>query len=131
MGEGLVALIVAEREANGPFVDFYDFCDRVDTTVLNKRTIESLIKAGGFDCPRPHPQGPARLFEQIIDETVARRRKEAEGQFDLFSMADEGQEPGAVSANAATSSPSERVRQAPAPRLREGDARPLRVATTR
>ena len=33
----------------GPFADFYDFCERVDTAVLNKRTIESLIKAGGFD----------------------------------------------------------------------------------
>jgi DNA polymerase-3 subunit alpha len=48
-GRGLVELIVAEREANGPFVDFYDFCQRVDPQVLNKRTIESLIKAGAFD----------------------------------------------------------------------------------
>ena len=42
-------LIVAEREANGPFADFYDFCERVDPSVLNKRSVESLIKAGGFD----------------------------------------------------------------------------------
>ena len=46
VGEGLVAHIVAEREANGPYADFYDFCQRVDTQVLNKRTVESLIKAG-------------------------------------------------------------------------------------
>ncbi len=59
VGEGLVALIVAEREANGPFVDFYDFCERVDFQVLNKRTIESLIKAGGFDCAGPSSPGPA------------------------------------------------------------------------
>src|SRR4051794_23274072 len=49
VGEGLVELIIREREANGPFVDFHDFCDRVDPGVLNKRAIESLIKAGGFD----------------------------------------------------------------------------------
>ena len=49
VGEGLVGLLVAEREANGPFADFYDFCERVDFQVLNKRTLESLIKAGGFD----------------------------------------------------------------------------------
>ena len=49
VGAGLVALLVAEREANGPFADFYDFCERVDFQVLNKKTIESLIKAGGFD----------------------------------------------------------------------------------
>src|SRR5690606_13487628 len=42
VGEGLVAHIIAEREANGPFRDFHDFCQRVDTSVLNKRTVESL-----------------------------------------------------------------------------------------
>ena len=44
VGEGVVALIVAAREEGGPFVDFYDFCDRVDPQALNKRTVESLIK---------------------------------------------------------------------------------------
>ena len=42
VGEGLVSLIIAERERGGPFVDFWDFCDRVDPAVLNKRTMESL-----------------------------------------------------------------------------------------
>jgi DNA polymerase-3 subunit alpha len=97
VGEGLVSLILAEREANGPFLDFYDFCDRVDTGVLNKRTIESLVKAGGFDALGYSRKGLLRYYDKIIDETVARRRKEAEGQFDLFSMADEGQDAGAVS----------------------------------
>jgi DNA polymerase-3 subunit alpha len=87
VGEGLVAHILAERDANGPFLDFYDFCDRVDTTVLNKRTIESLIKAGGFDSLGYSRKGLLGYYDKIIDETVARRRKEAEGQFDLFSMA--------------------------------------------
>ncbi len=89
VGEGLVALIVSEREANGPFRDFYDFCDRVDLSVLNKRTIESLIKAGAFDSMGYSRQGLLRAHERIIDEVVARRREEAKGQFDLFSaMAD-------------------------------------------
>jgi DNA polymerase-3 subunit alpha len=85
VGAGLVELIVSERDANGWFVDFYDFCDRVDLAVLNKRTIESLIKAGGFDSMDHPRQGLLGVYEQIIDRTVARRRKEAEGQFDLFS----------------------------------------------
>ena len=50
VGENLVRKIVEERTQNGPYEDFYDFCQRVNTQVLNKRTIESLIKAGGFDC---------------------------------------------------------------------------------
>ncbi len=89
VGEGLVSLIVSERDANGPFSDFYDFCDRVDLSVLNKRTIESLIKAGGFDSMGHPRQGLLMSYEEILDTTVARRRKEAEGQFDLFSMIDE------------------------------------------
>ena len=89
VGEGLVEMIVAEREANGPFDDFYDFCNRVDTQVLNKRTIESLIKAGGFDAVGHPRKGLLTVFEQIVDQTVARRRKEAEGQFELFAVAEE------------------------------------------
>src|SRR5699024_137185 len=49
VGEGVVAKLIEERDAGGPFVDFYDLCERVDPAVLNKRTIESLIKAGAFD----------------------------------------------------------------------------------
>jgi DNA polymerase-3 subunit alpha len=49
VGESLVERIVGEREANGPYTDFYDFCRRVDPVVLNKRTVESLVKSGAFD----------------------------------------------------------------------------------
>jgi DNA polymerase-3 subunit alpha len=97
VGEGLVGHIIAERSDRGPFVDFYDFCDRVDTTVLNKRTIESLIKAGGFDSMNYSRKGLLGFYDKIIDDTVARRRKESEGQFDLFSIADEGEVPGTIS----------------------------------
>ena len=90
VGEGLVGLIVSERDANGPFADFYDFCDRVDLSVLNKRTIESLIKAGGFDSLGHPRQGLLHVYEQIVDQTAARRRREAEGQFDLFSSLGDG-----------------------------------------
>ena len=92
VGEGLVGVMLAERDENGPFEDFFDFCDRVDVSVLNKRTIESLIKAGGFDSMGYSRKGLLGYFDRIIDDTVARRRKEAEGQFDLFSMADDDSE---------------------------------------
>jgi DNA polymerase-3 subunit alpha len=86
VGEGLVERIVAEREANGPFADFYDFCERVDPVVLNKRSIESLVKAGAFDAMGHPRRGLCQVFEQVIDRTLARRRKESEGQFELFSL---------------------------------------------
>src|SRR5690554_3908886 len=49
VGEGVVEKILEAREEGGPFRSFGDFLDRVDLSVLNKRTVESLIKAGAFD----------------------------------------------------------------------------------
>jgi len=89
VGSGLVTHIVAEREANGPFTDFYDFCERVDPMVLNKRTVESLIKGGAFDAMAHPRKGMCQVFEQIVDRVLERRRREAEGQFDLFGSAPE------------------------------------------
>jgi DNA polymerase-3 subunit alpha len=93
VGEGLVALIEAEREADGPFADFYDFCQRVDTSVLNKRTVESLIKAGAFDDVGHPRKGLLTVFEQIVDNTVARRRERDMGIMTLFG-GDDGDTPG-------------------------------------
>ena len=84
VGEGLVEHIVAEREANGPYSDFYDFCERVNIGVLNKRTVESLIKAGAFDSFGHPRRGLLSVFEQIVDTTVARRREREMGVMSLF-----------------------------------------------
>jgi DNA polymerase-3 subunit alpha len=88
VGTALVNLIVEERDRNGPFVDFFDFCDRVDPSVLNKRTIESLVKGGGFDSLGHSRKGLCFVHEQIIDRTLERRKAEAVGHFDLFAELD-------------------------------------------
>jgi DNA polymerase-3 subunit alpha len=85
VGEGAVAQIVAEREKNGPFVDFHDFCCRVDPFVLNKRSVESLIKAGAFDSLGHPRKGLCLVFEEVIDAVLARRREEELGISTLFS----------------------------------------------
>ncbi len=85
VGEGLVSLIVAERENGGGFVDFYDFCQRVDPQVLNKRSIESLIKGGGFDSLGHPRQGLCLVFEEIVDRTLERRREQEAGVVSLFA----------------------------------------------
>jgi DNA polymerase-3 subunit alpha len=90
VGEGLVELLLAERDANGPFADFFDFCERVDTQVLNKRTIEAMIKAGAFDSLGHPRQGLLMVFEQIIDQVVARRRERDMGIMTLFGDAEGG-----------------------------------------
>jgi DNA polymerase-3 subunit alpha len=48
-GEAAVAHLIAEREANGPFVDLFDFCRRTDKRVVNRRAIDTMIRAGAFD----------------------------------------------------------------------------------
>jgi DNA polymerase-3 subunit alpha len=90
VGEGVVAKILEARDEEGPFVDFYDLCERVDPTVLNKRTIESLIKAGAFDSLGHPRQGLCLVFEDIVDVILARRRERDQGIMSLFGDATSG-----------------------------------------
>lgn len=84
VGAGLVSLIIEEREVNGDFHDFYDFCERVDPQVLNKRALDSLIKAGGFDALGHPRKGLLFSYEQIVEHTLARRRERDQGVMSLF-----------------------------------------------
>ncbi len=93
VGEGLVERIIAERHQGGAFTDFYDFCARVEPGVLNKRTVESLIKAGAFDTLGHPRQGLCLVFEQIVDRTLARRREADQGVMSLFGDPGDGGEP--------------------------------------
>jgi DNA polymerase III subunit alpha len=91
VGTGHCELIIAERDANGPFTDFYDFCERVDLGVLNKKTVEALIKAGAFDSCGHKRQGLLMVFESIVDRTIARRKEAEAGVMSLFDqMVDDG-----------------------------------------
>jgi DNA polymerase III subunit alpha len=84
VGEGLVQKVVDERDANGGFTDFYDFCQRVDLMVLNKRAIESMIKGGAFDSLGHTRKGLMAIHEEVIDKFVARRREAELGVMSLF-----------------------------------------------
>lgn len=90
VGEGLVNLLVKDRESNGPYLDFYDFCERVDPSVLNKRTVEALVKAGAFDAMGLARKGLLEVYEQIIDMTLTRRRERDLGIQTLFGGAEAG-----------------------------------------
>ncbi len=93
VGTNLVSMIVAEREANGPFLDFYDFCQRVDPIVLNKRSVDSLIKAGAFDSLGYPRQGLCLAAESIVDLVLSRRRERDVGVMSLFDQLDDTGEP--------------------------------------
>ena len=87
VGEGLVSLIIDERDRNGPFTSYYEFVERVDPSVLNKRSVESLIKGGAFDTLGHPRKGLLQVFEQIIDATLQRRRERDQGVMSLFEDA--------------------------------------------
>ncbi len=84
VGEGVVGLIIEAREQGGHFVDFYDFCERVEPAALNKRTIESLAKAGAFDALGHSRQGLGLVSDQIVDQAVIRRKERDAGIMSLF-----------------------------------------------
>lgn len=95
VGQNVVDSIVRCRKTKGKYSSFPDFLDKVEAVVCNKRTVESLIKAGAFDELQHTRKGLTAHFEPMIDNVVQVKRKEAEGQFDLFGgMGDEGQDDG-------------------------------------
>ena len=67
---------IEARTDGGPFTDFQDFVDRVDLSALNRRTVESMIKAGAFDALGVSRKGLILTFEQVLESTISRRRKE-------------------------------------------------------
>ena len=84
VGDGIVEGIVEGRTAKGQFADFRDFVDKVDASVLNKRTIEHLIKAGAFASMGHTRKGLLEVYEPIIDAALTTKKAEAAGQFSLF-----------------------------------------------
>ncbi|MBD7981430.1 DNA polymerase III subunit alpha [Oerskovia merdavium] len=95
VGANVVDAIVATREDKGRFGSFTDFLDKVPAVVCNKRTIESLIKAGAFDSLDHARRALLVVHEQAVDSVISVKREEAKGQFDLF--ADLGAEDPAMS----------------------------------
>jgi DNA polymerase-3 subunit alpha len=89
VGANVVDAIVAAREEKGDFTSFTDFLDKVPAVVCNKRTIESLIKAGAFDSLGHTRRSLLAVHEQAVDAVIGAKRKEAEGQFDLFASLDD------------------------------------------
>ena len=67
VGVAVVDSIVAEREKNGPFKSFTDFCERIQEESVNKKCIESLIKAGAFDSFGQTRSTLLASYEIIID----------------------------------------------------------------
>ncbi|GAB2514150.1 DNA polymerase III subunit alpha [Paramicrobacterium agarici] len=88
VGGNVVDGIVAAREKDGKFENFHDFLRKVPAHVTNKRTVESLIKAGAFDEMKSSRRALVEIHEDAVDSAVRDKRMEATGQvgFDFDSL---------------------------------------------
>lgn len=84
IGRKFILEVMAERERNGQFVSFQSFCERMFAADMNRRAVESLIKAGAFDKFGRRSQLLAACAT-MLENIASSRSKLVEGQIDLFS----------------------------------------------
>ena len=84
VGDSCVEAIIAAREEGGPFEDLFDFCERVESSTFNKRTLESLIKCGAFD-GTGHPRAAMlAVHGQAVERAAKRKTSAGDDQFCMF-----------------------------------------------
>lgn len=88
LGRAVISRIVEEREKNGEFSSFFDFCKRICDKDINKRNIESLIKAGAFDSFGHTRRSLLSAYEEIMSLTESERQRNLIGQFSFFDSAE-------------------------------------------
>ena len=86
VGRAFMRQLVEERQANGPYTSLMDFCERLYDKDLNRRALESMIQAGAFDSMGFHRSQMLAVYERVVDAVANERRKNVEGQLDLFGM---------------------------------------------
>ena len=88
VGRGVVDALLQERVKGGCFTDFVDFCQRMHDHDLNRRVVENLIKCGAFDSMGYRRSQLLAVFGQVLDGIAASRKRNLEGQLDLFGMSE-------------------------------------------
>ena len=91
VGRPVIEAIVAEREKNGPFKHLKDFIERLTGKEVNKRTIESFIKAGALDCLGGTRKQFMMIYIKIVDQVAQEKKYSMTGQMTLFDMVSEDQ----------------------------------------
>ena len=87
VGTSAIEAIVNEREKQGEFKNFADFCERIQGEAVNKKCIESLIKSGAFDELGETRHTLIASYEGIIDTISGENKKSIEGQVTMFDIA--------------------------------------------
>ena len=89
VGRGFVGELMAERTAGGPFTAFDEFCRRMYGRELNRRPVESMIRAGAFDSLGYKRKALLQVLDSVLEGVNGEGRKNIAGQMDLFSLEEE------------------------------------------
>jgi DNA polymerase-3 subunit alpha len=89
VGEGAVRSIIAAREEGGPFASIWDFCERVDPQLVNKRALESLVKCGALDSTGATRRGMWEALESALSWGGQQQADRLAGQGSIFDLGDE------------------------------------------
>jgi DNA polymerase III subunit alpha len=90
VGESACNAIVSAREAGGTFESIWDFTERVDPQVVNKRALESLVKSGGLDSTGAPRKGMVEVLDQALSWGGSEHEARSSGQGSIFDLFDEG-----------------------------------------
>jgi DNA polymerase-3 subunit alpha len=89
VGDSAARAIVAAREEGGPFSSLWDFTERVDPQVVNKRALESLIKCGALDSTSASRRGMLEALEHALSHGQRASDERLRGQSSLFAEVEE------------------------------------------
>ena len=92
VGRPVIDEIVEERKAGGPYVNLKDFCTRLSGRSVNKRTVESFIKAGALDCLPGTRKQKMLVYADVIDDVSRQKKTTMTGQMSLFDFAEPEQQ---------------------------------------
>ncbi len=84
VGSGAIEQIILEREQNGEYKDIYNFFERIDNKILNKRLLESLIKSGSFDSLSANRKQLFLSVENLLNYSSRIKEERASDQISLF-----------------------------------------------
>jgi len=89
VGESALDSIIEERDKDGAYQSLEEFCSRIDSRRVNRRVIESLVKAGAFDSLGMRRSQLFAILDQALEQAQAAQRDKMSGQISLFSVVPE------------------------------------------
>lgn len=99
VGEGAIDAIIKAREEKGMPKDIFSFINGIDTGLVNKKAVESLIKAGALDCFNPNRAAHLAVYEMLMESAQNSARKNIDGQISLFQTSSDAMSAGDVAGN--------------------------------